>query len=172
VKPLPEQVHKEGLFRPKMTSLVGYLRGQCHLAFRPMRELFKDVFGVNVSTGFLSGQVKKASDSLEMPYQELVELLLQNWLLKMFAIKENILQLSRYCGRDNDICKLSNRLRDWSAEYFRFIETGIPPTNNLAEQTIRIVVLNRRITQGTRRDWGNRFWSISKTCLQQGKNIM
>jgi transposase len=65
VKPLPEQVRKEGLFRPKMTSLVGYLRGQCHLAFRPMREFFKDVFGVNVSTGFLSGQVKKVSDSLE-----------------------------------------------------------------------------------------------------------
>jgi hypothetical protein len=67
-------------------------------------------------------------------------------------------------------------LRDWLAEYFRFIETGIPPTNNLAEQTIRRVVLNWRITQGTRSDWGNRFWerfwSISKTCLQQGKNIM
>jgi hypothetical protein len=64
-------------------------------------------------------------------------------------------------------------LRNWSAEYFRFIETGIPPTNNLAKQTIRRVVLNRRITQGTRNDWGNRFWerfwSISKTCLQQGK---
>ncbi|MDR1478820.1 MAG: transposase, partial [Planctomycetaceae bacterium] len=51
-------------------------------------------------------------------------------------------------------------------------ETGIPPTNNLAEQTIRRVVLNRRITQGTRSDWGNRFWSILKTCVQQGKNIM
>jgi hypothetical protein len=46
------------------------------------------------------------------------ELLLQNWLRKMFAIKENILQLSNYYGHDNDVCKLSNRLRDWSAEYF------------------------------------------------------
>ncbi|MDR1480115.1 MAG: hypothetical protein LBJ00_14360 [Planctomycetaceae bacterium] len=84
-------------------------------------------------------------------------------------MQENILQLSKYCGWDNDICKLSNRLRDWSEEYFRFIETGIPPTNNLAEQTIRRVVL---VTQGTRSDWGNRFWFISKTCFQYGSNIM
>jgi hypothetical protein len=45
-------------------------------------------------------------------------LLLQNWLRKMFAIKENILQISNYYGHDNDVRKLSNRLRDWSAEYF------------------------------------------------------
>jgi len=35
--------------------------------------------------------------------------------------------------------------------YFRFVTTpGVAPTNNLAEQAIRFVVLDRRVTQGTR----------------------
>ena len=34
--------------------------------------------------------------------------------------------------------------------YFRFITTpGVEPTNDLAEQAIRFVVIDRRITQGT-----------------------
>jgi hypothetical protein len=68
------------------------------------------------------------------------------------------------------------RFQIWSEDYFRFIETGIPPTNNLAEQTIRRVVLDRKITQGTRSKKGNnfweRFWTTLQTCSQQYINIM
>jgi transposase len=46
----------------------------------------------------------------------------------------------------------------------------------LAEQTIRGVVIDRKITQGSRSDWGNawmeRFWSVLQTCQQQGRNVM
>ncbi|MDR1494090.1 MAG: hypothetical protein LBT05_15415 [Planctomycetaceae bacterium] len=58
---------------------------------------------------------------------------------------------------------------------FRFIESNIPPTNNLAEQTICKVVIDRKVTQGARSDWGNRrqkrFWSVLATCEQRGANV-
>src|SRR4051812_28687472 len=46
---------------------------------------------------------------------------------------------------------LATRLEAHGASYFRFLtEPGVEPTNNLAEQAIRFVVIDRRITQGTR----------------------
>ncbi|MDR2115342.1 MAG: hypothetical protein LBP87_03065 [Planctomycetaceae bacterium] len=67
-------------------------------------------------------------------------------------------------------------LQDWESEYFLFIQSGIKPTNNRTEQTIRQIVIDRKITQGTRSKNGNnaqeRFWSILTTCKQQGKNFI
>ena len=55
----------------------------------------------------------------------------------------------------------------------KFLRQG---SNNLCEQSIRRVVLNRKITQDTRSDWGNRWWkriwTVLATCEQQGKNVM
>lgn len=70
---------------------------------------------------------------------------------------------------------LAKRLREHGDSYFRFITTaGIEPTNNLAEQAIRFVVIDRYITQGTRsekgRAWCERIWTILATCARQGKN--
>lgn len=68
---------------------------------------------------------------------------------------------------EKDARNIAERLWNWQAEYFRFIYEDIPPTNNLGEQTIRKVVINRKVTQGTRSDWGNRwqerFWSVLTT---------
>jgi transposase len=60
--------------------------------------------------------------------------------------------------------------------YFEFVTTpGVEPTNNLAEQAIRFVVIDRRITQGTRgekgRRWCERIWTIIATCSQQGRSV-
>lgn len=57
--------------------------------------------------------------------------------------------------------------------YFRFITTpGLEPTNNLAEQAIRFVVIDRHITQGTRgergRQWCERIWTVMATCAMRG----
>ncbi len=59
--------------------------------------------------------------------------------------------------------------------YFEFITTpGIGPTNNLAEQAIRFVVIDRRITQGTRsekgRETNERLWTVVGTCALQGRS--
>jgi transposase len=71
---------------------------------------------------------------------------------------------------------LAKRLEAHGASYFRFItEPGIEPTNNLAEQAIRFVVIDRRITQGTRGErgdrWCERIWTVMATCSQQGRSV-
>jgi transposase len=71
---------------------------------------------------------------------------------------------------------MAKRFEKNGASYFRFITTpGVEPTNNLAEQAIRFVVIDRRITQGTRSDGGNRWceriWTVIATCTQQGRSV-
>jgi transposase len=71
---------------------------------------------------------------------------------------------------------LAERLHKYGASYFRFISTPeVEPTNNLAEQAIRFVVIDRHITQGTRGPAGQRFseriWTVVATCAQQGLGV-
>jgi len=77
---------------------------------------------------------------------------------------------SRHCQN------LAKRLKKHGASYFQFITTpGVEPTNNLAEQAIRFVVLDRIVTQGTRSEAGNRWceriWTVIATCAQQGRSV-
>ena len=70
---------------------------------------------------------------------------------------------------------LANRFREHGEAYFRFITTpGIEPTNNMAEQAIRFVVIDRHITQGTHsekgRAWCERIWTVLATCASQGRS--
>jgi transposase len=72
---------------------------------------------------------------------------------------------------------LAKRFRDHGASYFTFITTPeVGPTNNLAEQAIRFVVIDRLITQGTRsetgRKWSERIWTVIATCVQQSRNLL
>jgi len=72
--------------------------------------------------------------------------------------------------------RLAARLQQYGESYFRFITTpGVEPTNNLAEQAIRFVVIDRHITQGTRGEtgqrWCERIWTVLATCAQQGRSV-
>jgi len=71
---------------------------------------------------------------------------------------------------------IAERFRNHGKAYFEFITTpGIDPTNNLAEQAIRFVVIDRKVTQGTRslsgRQWCERIWTAMATCTQQGRSV-
>jgi transposase len=71
---------------------------------------------------------------------------------------------------------MAKRFREHGAAYFTFVTTpGVEPTNNLAEQAIRFVVIDRHITQGTRSESGQRFceriWTVIATCVQQGQSV-
>jgi len=71
---------------------------------------------------------------------------------------------------------MEKRFRDHGSAYFTFVTTpGVEPTNNLAEQAIRFVVIDRHITQGTRSEGGRRFceriWTVIATCVQQSKSV-
>ncbi len=71
---------------------------------------------------------------------------------------------------------MAERFRRHGDAYFRFIMTpGVEPTNNLAEQAVRSVVIQRRITQGTRGVPGRQrcecIWTTTATCRQQGRSV-
>ena len=105
------------------------------------------------------------------------QLLERNWRRRMVRHREAILWEARHCiPKNKDAINIAERLKKWHPDYFRFIEAGIPATNNLGEQSIRRMVLDRKVTQGTRSDWGNRWieriWSVLSTCEQRGVNVM
>lgn len=76
---------------------------------------------------------------------------------------------------------LKKRFRDHGGSYFTFIDHhaagghAVEPTNNATERQIRLVVLDRKVTQGTKglvgNLWCERIWSTIATCRQRGKPI-
>ena len=76
----------------------------------------------------------------------------------------------------NEADNLAKRFEKHGESYLRFITTpGIEPTNNLAEQAIRFVVIDRKVTQGTRSEkgqrWLERIWTVMATCAQTGRSV-
>ena len=70
---------------------------------------------------------------------------------------------------------MAERFRKHGEAYFEFITTpGIAPTNNVAEQAIRFIVIDRHVTQGTRSAKGQRanerLWTVIATCALQGRS--
>jgi transposase len=96
---------------------------------------------------------------------------------KLQAARERILEAaSQDVPSTRHSQNLAARFAKHGAAYFEFITTpGVEPTNNLAEQAIRFVVIDRHITQGTRgqtgRRWCERIWTVIATCTQQGKSV-
>ncbi len=75
-----------------------------------------------------------------------------------------------------EVHNMVKRFRENGEAYFTFITTpGMDPTNNVAEQAIRFIVIDRRITQGTRSQKGRisceRIWTVIATCDLQGRSV-
>lgn len=86
---------------------------------------------------------------------------------------------SRLNPQGKELCReaqnMARRFRLHGEAHFQFITTPqIEPTNNLAEQAIRFVVIDRHITQGTRsvkgRQTCQRLWTVIATCSLQGRS--
>jgi len=94
---------------------------------------------------------------------------------RMETIRRGFLQQVRHPPTWSEARTLAARFRGREAEhYFTFLtQPGVEPTNNLTEQAIRHVVIDRRVTQGTRGDdgmrWCERAWTVLATCAQQGR---
>ena len=87
-----------------------------------------------------------------------------------------VLAAARYRPHYGEARKLGQRLRDRADQYGRFVEElAVEPTNNFGERQLRPVVIDRRITQGTRslagRVWCERIWTAAATCAQQGRSL-
>ena len=75
----------------------------------------------------------------------------------------------------NHAKNMAYRFQQHGEAYFTFITTpNAGPTNNLAEQAVRFVVIDRHITQGTRGEEGRktaeRLWTVVGTCQLQGRS--
>jgi transposase len=99
----------------------------------------------------------------------------EQFALRMDAIRRGFLQQVRHPPSWSEARTLAARFHGRKAEhYFTFLtEPGVEPTNNRTEQAIRHVVIDRRVTQGTRGDdgmrWCERAWTVLATCTQQGR---
>jgi transposase len=98
--------------------------------------------------------------------------------------RDEILAVGKRAPKRNEAQNLADRFREYWEAYFRFITTpgaageaewAIDPTNNLAEQAIRFVVIDRYVTQGTRsqkgRHYCQRAWTAVATCAQQARSV-
>ncbi len=296
---LPEAVEKAGLFGPRLTALVAFMKGVCHASFSTIRKFLRDVVRVDISRGYLAKLIAKVSTALAAAYAELFERLpgeavlnidetghkengqkfwtwcfrarlytlfridksrgsevlvetlgtefngvlgcdyfsayrrymrefdvlvqfcmahlirdvkflltlpsrddqaygqrLREALRGLFAVIHRRGEMNRASFRQalemarrqvlraattgvpdtKHARNLAKRFRLHGEAYFRFITTpGIDPTNNLAEQAMRFVVIDRHITQGTRsekgRRWCERVWTVIATCAQQGRAV-
>ena len=297
---LPNEVLCGGLVGQRLSALIGYQKGACHMSYRVIQTFLKDVLHVDLSTGQLVKIVGKASAAMEASYQELQAALstctmvnidetghpengkklwtwgfhvpglegftffhidparssevLKEFLGETFAgvvgcdyhsayrkflhdidarmqfcwahlirdvkflttltdrvtryfgekllvsikglfrvwhqrdemppdsweraaerAKRAVLKVARRPPRRSEAQNIANRFRQHGDHYFRFLQDdGVEPTNNAMEQRFRFVVIDRKITQGTRgeagRRWCERIWTTLATCAQQGRS--
>jgi len=98
----------------------------------------------------------------------------ERWSRAAEQAKRAVLKVARRPPARSEAQNIGERFRQHSEHYFRFLGTpGVEPTNNAMEQRFRFVVIDRRITQGTRgetgRRWCERIWTVLATCAQQGR---
>jgi transposase len=301
-RPLPPQVAAAGLFGPRLTAWVAYLKGACHASYGTIQKLLRETCGLRIAKGTLVKLCQKVSRSLAPSYDDLLrQIPLQSslhidetshrengqghwtWVFRasqftLFQITEKrsaeildrvlgsefsgtllsdyysvyrsylashpraeaqfclahlvrdvkfletlpaaedrqfgaelltelkgLFRLWHAAGEYPDQAAfraalraqgqqlervaseqapdtqaswaLARRFKDHARHYLRFTHTpGVEPTNNAAEQAIRYVVIDRRVTQGTRgqrgRNWCQRIWTIIATCRQQGRDLL
>ncbi len=92
------------------------------------------------------------------------------------AARDRVLRIGKDGSPTRHGQNMQTRFVKHGLAYFTFVTTtGVEPTNNLAEQAIRFVVIDRHITQGTRSEGGRRFcermWTAIATCVQRGRSV-
>ncbi len=97
----PDELRKAGLVGPRLTALVGFLKGACHMSFGTIRKYFRDVIGAPISRGMLRKLVAKVSASLLEPYEALLAMLPREDRLNVDETghKENGKRLWTWCFR-------------------------------------------------------------------------
>ena len=93
---------------------------------------------------------------------------------KMSRLKDKFLATGRH-SQASGARDMVARLKQYGEQYFLFLEhPHIEPTNNLAEREVRHCVIDRRITQGTRGNagqrWCERIWTVLATCARQKRD--
>lgn len=89
---------------------------------------------------------------------------------------EKLIEEGMECGHAKTSGTCKNLLKVKAALWTFVDHEGIEPTNNFAEQIIRIGVMWRRVSFGTQSERGNRFvermLTATATCRQQDRNVL
>lgn len=298
--PFPKETAEAGLIGPRLSALIAYQKGACHMTYSVIQRFLDDVFQLHVSTGQLGKVIRKASAALKLSHQELQtalpeqrvlnvdetghpecgkklwtwgfhapgvegftwyhidpsrssqvlkeflgetfqgvvgcdylsayrkflretdavlqfcwahlvrdvkflttlsdrvtrnfgERLLEKirglfrvwhrradtpakrWLRAAERVRQDVLKVARRAPQRIEAQNIAERFRQHGRYYFTFLEEfGVEPTNNAMERQFRYVVIDRKITQGTRgepgRRWCERMWTVLATCAQQGRS--
>ena len=111
--PIPEDIRKAGLVGPRMTALIGWLKGVCHMSVGNIKKYCRDVIGVRLSRGMIQKLVGKVSQSLADPYNELLAALAD----------QSHLNIDETGHKDN-----GNRLWTWCFRAYLFTVFKISPS--------------------------------------------
>jgi transposase len=68
---LPKEVRRAGLVGPRLTALVAYQKGACHMSVETVRRFLADVFRLSISHGQVVKTVQKASEAMAPCYEQL-----------------------------------------------------------------------------------------------------
>ena len=104
--------------------------------------------------------------------EELTERYFQN---KLEKLRDKLIRQFKSAPDRPGVRDLRRRFKLHAKEFFTFVTTpGIEPTNNFTEQAIRYIVIDRKVTQGTRGNngqrWSERIWTVLSTCGLQRRS--
>jgi transposase len=104
--------------------------------------------------------------------EELTEQYFQN---KLEKLRDKLIRQFKSAPDRPVVRDLRNRFKLHAKQFFTFVTTpGIEPTNNQTEQAIRYIVIDRKVTQGTRglngQRWCERIWTVLSTCGLQRRS--
>jgi len=68
---LPQEVRLAGLVGPRLTALLAFQKGACHMSYTSIRTFLGDVLGLGLSTGQIAKIIQKASAALGPSHAEL-----------------------------------------------------------------------------------------------------
>ena len=69
--PLPAEVRRAGLLGPRLTALVAYQKGACHMSVETIRRFLADVFRLPISHGQVVKTVRKSALAFGPCYEQL-----------------------------------------------------------------------------------------------------
>ncbi len=169
--PSPREVRQAGLLGPRLTALVTYQKGACHMSVEMIRGFFGDVLHLPISHGNrLLGKIKM----LFRTWHRRDETLTDRWERAATQTHGEALSVARRNPTSSEVENITKRFRNHGDAYFTFLDTpGVEPTNNGPERQIPFLTIDRKITQGkitqgmrgdTGRRWDDRIWTLLPTC--------
>ncbi len=99
----------------------------------------------------------------------------ERWKRQAEEAQKAVLKVARRAPHRSEAQNIAERFREHGDYYFTFLKIpGVEPTNNAMERGFRHLVIDRKVTQGTRgergRRWCERIWTVLATCAQQARS--